>query len=227
MTGVPGKRRQERAPGSLKGTAKMVDVEQHAAHMARRAEDILADLDLVRKWAPYGRPVVVGALAHGLLAGPDIDMEVYCPELRIEHGFQVVSECALNPRVTEVRFANHLAGPDKALYWQLRYLESDGTAWKLDIWSAPEDYALPRGEHLVEPLRAALTRETRKAILELKHLRTNDPTVACISIDLYRAVVDDHVRTADELRAWLQSHEIGQLTDWTPARTRSSVACDS
>ena len=126
-----------------------------------------------------------------------------------------------------MRFANHLAGPDKALYWQLRYLESDGTAWKLDIWSAPEDYAMPRGEHLVEPLRAALTRETRKAILELKHLRTNDPTVACISIDLYRAVVDDHVRTADELRAWLQSHEIGQLTDWTPARTRSSVACDS
>ena len=29
-------------------------------------------------------------------------MEIYCPDLRIDHGFQVLGECALNQRVTMV-----------------------------------------------------------------------------------------------------------------------------
>jgi hypothetical protein len=50
---------------------------------------------------------------------------------------------------------------DKALYWQLRYKQDDGTEWKIDMWSALEDYDLPRGEHLVEPMRASLTPDTQ------------------------------------------------------------------
>ena len=180
------------------------------------AEAILSDLDLVARWQRFGRPVVVGAVAYGLVVEPDLDMEIYCPHLEIEHGFQVLTECARNPRVHSAKFVNELAGADAALYWQLRYRHADGQEWKVDMWSAPDDYALPRSESLVAPMKAALTPETRQAILHLKQQRTGDPSLACLSVDLYRAVLDDGVRTIDELRRWLGDHQAGELTDWKP-----------
>jgi hypothetical protein len=192
------------------------DLIAQAADLRRTAEAILAELDLVRRWARFGRPVLVGALAYDLLVDPDIDMEIYCPELGIADGFQALGECALNPHVTKARFANELAGRDQALYWQLRYRHDDGTEWKIDMWSAPQDYALPRAEHLVAPMRAALTAETRGAILALKAARALDAGLQCPSIDLYRAVLDDGVRTVEELRAWLTTHETGKLSGWRP-----------
>lgn len=202
---------------------KMTDVIERAVDRRRDAERILADLDLVRKWERFGRPVLVGAFAYDLLVDPDIDMEIYCPDLKTEHGFQVLSECALNHRVTKTRFSNELTGRDKALYWQLRYRQNDGTEWKIDMWSAPKDYDLPRSEHLVQPMRASLTPETRRIILELKELRAQDSSLQCPSVDLYRAVLADDVRTAEDLRTWLETHETGNLTDWRP-QTQQSVA---
>ena len=109
----------------------MTNVIERAADRRRVAETIVADLDLVRRWQSFGRPVFVGALACNILVDPDIDMEIYCPDLKVEHGFRVLGECALNQRVTKARFANELAGPDNALYWQLRYRQDDGTEWKV------------------------------------------------------------------------------------------------
>lgn len=196
----------------------MRDVIELAAIRRKVAEKILTDLDLFRKWERFGRPVMVGAFAYDLLLDPDIDMEIYCSDLRIEHGFQVLSECALNQRVTKVRFFNELTGRDKALYWQICYKENNGTEWKIDMWSAPKDYDLPRAEHLIEPIRASLTPETRRIILELKAQRLIDSSLRCPSVDLYRAVLDDDVRTSDDLRTWLASHETGKLSDWRPKR---------
>ena len=206
----------DRASAVMLEPMEMAASIRRAANRKRLAESILADLDLVSKWERFGRPVLVGAFAYDLLVAPDIDMEIYCPDLRIEHGFQVLGECALNPRVTKARFSNELDGRDKALYWQLRYRHDDGAEWKIDMWSAPDDYDLPRSEDLIEPMLAALTPEARTAILELKELGARDPSPGCSSIDLYRAVLSDHVRTADDLRAWLKTHETGELTDWRP-----------
>jgi hypothetical protein len=151
---------------------------------------------------------------------PDIDMEVYCPELRIEHGFQVLAECALNPRVVAAQFLNALSSPDKALYWQLRYRTDDGTEWKIDMWSAPEDYDLPRGEDFVQPMQDSLTDETRQAILALKEARAEGRLPTFLSVDLYRAVLDGGVRTVSDMQRWLKSNQVGVLTDWKPGHSR-------
>ena len=74
----------------------------------------MRDLDLMNRWRRFGRPVLVGALAIDVAVAPDIDMEIYCPDLKIEHGLQVISECAVNPRVTSAQFINALNTPDKA-----------------------------------------------------------------------------------------------------------------
>lgn len=151
---------------------------------------------------------------------PDIDMEVYCPELRIEHGFQVLAECAINPRVMAAQFLNALSSPDKALYWQLRYRTDDGSEWKIDMWSAPEDYNLPRGEDFVQPMKESLTDETRQAILALKEARAEGRSPTFLSVDLYRAVLDGSVRNVSQMQHWLQSNQVGVLTAWKPGKSR-------
>jgi len=194
----------------------MMDVFARAANRLRTAEHILSELDLRKKWSAFGRPVVVGAVAYALVVSPDIDMEIYCPELRIEDGFQILATCALHPNVTKARFSNELHNSDKALYWQLRYRHEDDEEWKIDMWSASEDYELPRSENLVEPMRKALTLDTRRSILELKEKRFFDLTLNCPSIYLYRAVLDEGVRIPEQLRNWLKDNQVDALTDWTP-----------
>ena len=194
----------------------MPSVHDRASEQLTTARQILSGLKLLERWSRYGRPVVVGAMACDVMVSPDIDLEVYCPELRVEHGFDVLRQCAAHPNVTKARFSNELAGRDRALYWQLRYRHDDGVEWSVDMWSAPEDYGLPRSEDFVVAMRAALTPDTRKAVLELKERRAKDTTLKCPSIDLYRAVLESGVRTVDDLYAWLQTNNTGALTDWTP-----------
>lgn len=197
-----------------------MDLLERAARTRQQAAAILDDLGLLEKWRRFGRPVLVGAVSFDLAVAPDIDMEVYCPELRIEHGFQVLAECALNPRVMAAQFLNALSSPDKALYWQLRYRTDDGTEWKIDMWSAPKDYDLPRGEDFVQPMKDSLTDETRAAILALKEARAEDRLPTFLSVDLYRAVLDGGVRNVSQMQQWLQLNQVGVLTAWKPGKSR-------
>jgi hypothetical protein len=193
-----------------------MDVLERAKQRRQTAKTILQELDLINKWQRFGRPVLVGALSFDLAVAADIDMEIYSPILKIEHGFQVISECAQNPNVTSAQFINGLNTPDKALYWQLHYLDNNGDDWKIDMWSAPENYELPRGEHFVQPMKDALTQETRAAILTLKEARATGELPPFLSVDLYRAVLEGGVRTSEQWIAWQKSHETGILTAWKP-----------
>jgi hypothetical protein len=181
------------------------------------AERILRELRLIERWQCYGRPVVVGAVAYDLVVSPDVDMEIYCPDPKIEHGFEVLGACALHPGVIGAKFVNALAQRDKALYWQLRFVDDADLEWKIDMWSAPRDYDLPRSEFLIEPMKRALSPAIRAVILDLKEARAADKSLVCPSIDLYRAVLEDGVRTVDALKVWLGCHKTGELTDWRPS----------
>lgn len=202
-----------------------MNVLERSKQRRQKAEAILRELDLFNKWRQFGRPVLVGALSFDLAVAPDIDMEIYCPDLKIEHGFHVFSECALNPRVISTQFVNHLNTPDKALYWQMHYRDDEGVDWKFDMWTAPEDYELPRGEHFVRPMVNALTPETRESILTLKEARAAGELPVFFSIDVYRAVIEGGVRTIDDWREWQKTHETGVLTDWKPPML-SVCGCD-
>lgn len=188
-----------------------------SAKRRKTALSILDELRLFERWERFGRPVLVGAVAYDLAYDADIDMEIYCPELKITDGFQVLSECAAGSnRVIGIAFENHLEDADDALYWKIQYRDTEGTVWKIDMWSARSDYALPRSETIVGPMKRVLNDELREAILTLKDSRSKDASLACISIDLYRAVIEDGVRDADSFRRWLETHTTGELTGWMP-----------
>jgi hypothetical protein len=189
-----------------------------AAHRLHTAQQIIDELQLVERWSAFGSPVLVGAVAYDLVVAPDIDMEIFCDELKIEHGFQVLETCALHPRVRKARFSNKLDGPDMGLYWQLRYLHENGQEWKVDMWSMRRDHPGPYAAALVEPLKQALTAETRQTILELKEQALRDPLLQCGSIYIYRAVLDDGIRNAEQFKNWLEHNQTDGLTAWQPRK---------
>jgi hypothetical protein len=178
------------------------------------AHEIVARLEILDRWAVFGAPTLVGAVAYGLLVAPDIDVEIYCAEPTVEAGFAVMREIAPLPGVWRVRFSNELDAPDQGLYWQIRYrLEPADDPWKLDMWLLAHDHPGPKAIEIVEEMRRALTDETRAAILEIKEAVVRS---GVRSIDVYRAVLDDGVRTPGEFLVWHERNASTGLLDWHP-----------
>ncbi len=190
---------------------------EHEAKRRRNGLEILAELDLLNRWKPFGEPVLVGALSYGLAVAPDIDLEIYCPDdPRIEDGFEVLRACALNPHVRAARFGNHLDEPDQGYYWQLRYRADDGTLWKVDMWSVRHDHPGPTSRDMVEPMNRTLTDETRAAILTIKEAVLAQPVLNCPSIHIYQAVLQAGVRTLPEFLEWRERSTPIGLIAWRP-----------
>lgn len=187
-----------------------------AQNRLKVAQSILAQLQLVERWSAFGSPIIVGAAAYGLVVAPDIDIEIFCNRPKIEDGFEVLRACALHPRVLKARFANKLNEPDMGLYWQLRYQHEDGEEWKIDMWSMAYDHPGPTSTSLVEPMKQTLTDETRRTILELKEQALLDPLLQCGSIYIYRAVLDDGIRSLEQLKTWLEHNQTDELITWKP-----------
>ncbi len=179
------------------------------------AMSILDELRLLERWGRIGNPCIVGAMAYGLQVAPDIDMEIFCDRPTVQAGFALISACVQDPRIRRARYANELDGPDQGIYFQLRYRHESGEDWKLDMWLVANDHPGPLSRDLVEPMRRALTDETREAILSIKE-QGLARKAKVPSIDIYRAVLDDHVRTYKEFVAWQQGAKPAGLTFWRP-----------
>ncbi len=75
------------------------------------------------------------------------------------------------------------------------------------------DHPGPTSASLGEPMKRALTGETRRAILEIKEGLLHEPAVPCGSIHVYRAVLGAGVRTLDGFKPWLAENRVEGLTD--------------
>jgi hypothetical protein len=176
----------------------------------RAAADVLTRLGLMERWSRVGRPKLVGAAAYGLMVALDVDIEIYCDVPTVDPGFAIVSEVARQPGVWKVRFSNELGGPDQGLYWQVRYRGDGSEVWKIDTWLLSHDHPGPRSVDLDEPMRRVLTDETRAAILGIKETLLGEADVH--AVEIYEAVLDHGVRTAEEFRAWQSSRTRSGLT---------------
>jgi hypothetical protein len=194
----------------------MDDILLRAEKRRERALDIIEELNLLQRWSRYGSPVIVGAIRYGLVVAPDIDVEIYCDEPRIEHGFDVMSEVARVPGVWKVRFANELEGPDQGLYWQVRYRNPEGDVWKVDSWLLRHDHPHAHwAEKFADAMQKALTDETRRAILEIKEALLGEAGIR--GIDIYRAVLEGGVRDVSGFRHWIEEHKPCGIMLWLPS----------
>ncbi len=203
----------------LSREAALDDIFARAEERNARALEILERLDLFRRWSRFGSPELVGAVRYGLAVRPDIDLDVYTndpsSDLRIEHGFAVMSEVARLPGIWKVRFSNELSGPDQGLYWGLRYRAEDGEVWKVDQWFLTQDHPQAHwGEKFAAAMDQVLTIETRRAILEIKEATQGDPDMH--GIDVYRAVLEGGVRNLEMSRDWFPEHHTRGISLWLP-----------
>jgi hypothetical protein len=193
-----------------------------AAQRRRHALAVVDDLALLEQWGRVGRVVIVGAVSYDLVVSPDIDVEVFTRGTPlVADGFEVAAQLAEHPRIRTVRFTNALTAADQGLYWQFRYRSDDATDWEIDLWMLASDHPGPLSTTMIEPMSRTLTPETRRRILFLKEARTRGEIDGVASIDIYRAVLDGRVTSADELRAFLGSDYTPALTPWLPNPNRS------
>jgi hypothetical protein len=190
---------------------------ERAEERSRQALAVVDDLALVERWGRVGRVVLVGAVSYDLVVSPDVDFEVFTDGVpKVSDGFAVAAHLAEHRRIRKVRFTNALASVDQGLYWQFLYRSDDATEWKVDVWMLASDHPGPLSTWMIEPMRQALTPESRRRILRLKEARTRGEVDGVASIDIYRAVLEDGVDSVDELRAYLGSDYVPMLTPWLP-----------
>lgn len=173
------------------------------------ASDAVVDaLGLNQSLAAVGEPIRVGSSALGLLVKRDVDITVVCPELGKAVHEAVVSigaELVRHHRVERVLFRNDTGDwntdanyPD-GFYLGVTYRSAAGDDWNLDIWFVDEPERQQDLNH-VKSLPARLTPETRTAILEIKKAYLGRPEYgkSVNGYEIYRAVLDDGVRTSEE-----------------------------
>jgi hypothetical protein len=184
----------------------------------RQAHRVLADLDVLGRWAAVGDARLCGALAYRVLVAPDIDLEVF-GRLDRRAGFAVVAGLAERPGVRKVTYLDATGDDDAGLGWEVVY-RAPGGPWHVQMWLLPADYPGPRSCDLATAMRARLAgpggADERRAILRVK-----EDLVATRqryrSIDVYRAVLDGGVRDPAAFRRWNARHASTGLLSWRPA----------
>jgi hypothetical protein len=195
------------------------EILERAAKRQARAEQIIAELDLAGRWAPYGRPIIVGSVSHHLVVEPDIDMEVYTENPQVADGFRVAAALAENNHVIGVIFRNELLERGGAwIYWEIDYRDDDGVVWTIELYhSKPAAPYAGWMEQFAADTQQVLTDEHRVAILTIKEaLCANGTMRDTKSFYIYRAVIGDGVRTFDEYTAWMEATKPDGMMEWTP-----------
>lgn len=183
----------------------------------RRAWDIIRRLDIMKIWADAGAEAhVVGSLAMGLMmTHRDIDIHVYSSPLTVEGSFAAMAKLAMNAAIKKIECRNLLDTDEACIEWHAWYDDGDGEPWQIDII-----YILKGSrydgffERMAERIKAALTDETRLAILRLKAETPED--VHIMGVEYYQAVLRGGVRTMADFIRWRQEHPVTGIVEWMP-----------
>jgi hypothetical protein len=180
------------------------------AQLRAEADAVEAELELAALLGPLGEPVRVGSAALGLMVRRDLDVTVVCSVLDDATRTGVASigaQLAARPAVREVRFRNDTdfwnidpAYPD-GLYLGVTYRALDGENWTLDIWFIDEPERQPDLTHL-HTLTPRLDEHSRATILDIKTELAGREGPTQPSYNVYRAVLDHGITTAEAFDAW-------------------------
>ena len=188
-----------------------------AAEQTRRAERIIAALDLPRRWANIGAEVrPAGSMRMGLLAKHrDLDFHIYSDRIDLQADFAVMGALAAVEGIRWVQFGNALDTDEACVEWHAGYCDEAGEIWQIDLIhilrsSRYDGYF----EQVADRIAAVLTDSTREAILRLKFETPDDLKI--MGIEYYQAVIRDGVRTWEEFAAWRERHPVEGIVAWMP-----------
>lgn len=183
----------------------------------QRAWDIIRRLDIMKIWADAGAEAhVVGSLAMGLMmTHRDIDIHVYSSPLTVEGSFAAMAKLAVNAAIKKIECRNLLDTDEACIEWHAWYDDGDGGPWQIDIIHILKGSRYDGFfERMAERIKAALTDETRLAILRLKAETPED--VHIMGVEYYQAVLRGGVRTLADFIRWRQEHPVTGIVEWMP-----------
>ena len=195
----------------------MMAARRLAAANQDRARQVASALRITELWEAVGAEVhPVGSLPMGLLVRHlDLDFHVYSDVVRPEDGLAVMTRLAGNPAIERIEYANLLRTEEACIEYHAWYRDGDGALWQIDM------IHIVRGsrydgvfERMASRIAAALTDETRDAILRLKYETPDGCRIA--GVEYYRAVLEGGVRTFAELETWRAQHPLTGITTWMP-----------
>ena len=172
-----------------------------------RAVDVIRRTDVIGIWRRAGAEVnIVGSLAMDLMmTHRDIDLHVYSSPLTVNESFAAMARLAENTSIGKIECRNLLHTDEACVEWHAEYYDPSGETWQIDMihilkGSRYDGYF----ERMAERIKAALTDETRLAILRLKHDTPESEHIP--GVEYYMAVLRDGVRTMPEFKQWRKEH---------------------
>jgi hypothetical protein len=172
--------------------------------LLREAETIVRDLGLIALLEHYGEVRLVGSVALDLIVKLDIDLHLLVATSDLLAAVDGIyhhlldSRCVHEVRITDWRDEGGVKlGIDA-------YTAPSGD-WSIDIWvtNRVESTAF----QFVKATRAALRPEHRTAILAIKReFHRRGQLRNGLSVRIYRAVIEDGVRTVADFQRW-QAHQ--------------------
>ena len=192
------------------------NIEIIAQNNLEKAELVIKNSGVRQAWESIGAVVnQVGSMAMGLLMKHrDIDFHIYTDNLDIVESFKAVQKICANPAVTRMEYRNLADTEEACLEFHLWFM-LDNEEWQIDMiqilkGSQFDGYF----EKVAERIKAVLTPETRRTILELKYLTPDDEHI--MGIEYYQAVIADNVKNYPDFIRWRKIHPVTGIVLWCP-----------
>lgn len=173
---------------------------------------VVREAGVVEAWESVGATInMVGSVRSGLIMNNlDIDFHIYTDEPMEELSRLAISRLK---GVRDVQFRNLLDTEEACLEWHAWYDDADGVTWQFDMIHIRRGSAFDGAiERTTDAVIAALTPETREAILRIKY----DAPGKIAGIEVYYAVLALGLRTYEEFAAWRQTAPAPVPLDWVP-----------
>lgn len=191
----------------------MSDLEKQNSIIVTEANGILYDGGLLGILGKYGSPSVTGSYILGLMAWRDLDIYLESNEMTVGRFFQLGADVASGMRPQRMNFRNEFLGRTPGLplgfYWGV-YVSGAAlpVEWKIDIWAIDSEQ-LKTFQKSMSDLKVRITDESRQAILEIKNQFWRHPEYhkKFASVDIYRAVLEENVRSVREFATWLNHNK--------------------
>lgn len=145
----------------------------------------------------------------------DIDFHIYTSPFSLSNSFRAMAELAENTSIKKIECVNLLHTVEACVEWHAWYQDMEGELWQIDMIHIREGSRYDGYfEKVAERISAALTDETKQAILKLKY-ETPD-TEKIMGVEYYLAVIRDGVRSYPEFEEWRKMHPVAGVVEWMP-----------
>jgi hypothetical protein len=171
--------------------------------------DALLASGLRQALGEYGEVHVVGSYALRLMVWRDLDIHIVREPLDREAWFALGGRIAALLRPPKMHFRDETVAhtPDlpAGFYWGIYLGDERAGAWKIEVW-ATDRAGFDGPRRFGEQIAARLTPAKRAAILAIKSACWTHPQYrkAFASSDVYAAVLEHGIATADEFWQWLR-----------------------